>query len=105
MERLAPLSRTKKDFCGTPPDISDDVPHIDTFNDYDLAEYFLGRLFVQGQIGLNSEKFPGTTPENLRGIRERTIASLRLDVEYAQSKGRIVPSQVLNYFKENPEGN
>src|SRR3989338_8649054 len=98
-ERLAPLARTKEDFMGTPPDIPDNVPHIDMFSDEELNDYFIGRLFVQGQIGLNSEEFPSTTPENLQGIRKRTIESLRLDVEYAQSRRRMVHAEVLSYFK------
>ena len=96
-----PLARTKKDFVSTPPDIPDNTPHIDTFSDDELAEYFTGRLFIQAQIGLSGEEFPSTTPENLRGIRERTIAALRLEVKYAQSKGRIVPVEVLDYFKNS----
>lgn len=98
MEVLAPLARTKKDFRGTPPDIPDDTPHIDTFTDDELAEYFLGRFFIQAQIGLSGEEFPSTTPENLQGIRERTMATLELDVDYALAKGRSVPEEVLQHF-------
>lgn len=100
-ERLAPLARKRSDFMGTPPDMPDNVPHIDIFSDDELSDYFLGRLFIQGQIGLNGEEFPSTTPENLQGIRERTIASLKEDVEYAISRGRDVPAEVLEYFKSH----
>lgn len=98
---MAPLARTKKDFIGTPPDIPDNMAHIDTFTDEELKDYFLGRLLIQARIGLSGEEFPDTTPENLRGIRERTIASLKLDVRYALSKGRTVPAEVLDYFKNS----
>ena len=106
MEKLAPLARTKNDFKGDPPDdMPDDIPHIDLFTDKELAEYFRTRLFVQARIGLDGENFPGTTSENLEGIRQRTLDNLELDVEYAQSRGRVVPTEVLDYFRENPEEN
>ncbi|MBI5356160.1 hypothetical protein HZB78_00925 [Candidatus Collierbacteria bacterium] len=101
MERLAPLARTKKDFMGTPPDMPDNLPHIDIFSDEELSDYFTKRLFVQGEIGLNGERFPSITQENLKGIRDRTIASLRFDVEYAQLRGRPVPIDVLRYFENS----
>lgn len=97
---LAPLARTNKDFIGTPPDMPDNTPLIDTFGDEELEKYFTDRLFVQAHIGLSGEQFPGTTPENLQGIRERTIASLKVDIKYAQSRGRIVPAAVLKYFRK-----
>lgn len=103
-ETLKPfLSLTREEIIGTVnEDMSYGVPLIDQMDDEELAGYLLGEI-EKATLGLPGSQFISgdeIIAENLKGLRERTKFSLRIDVQYAVERERPIPLEVIIFLED-----
>jgi hypothetical protein len=101
----APLSVTRENFNGTPPDgFPDGISLLNWMDDTALETYLLGQV-KKSQLGLPGSGFTSDEPEiaqRLLEYRELTKQSLIRDIDFIQRNGRNVPQDVIDFIQANP---